>query len=221
MMSALAPLVDISAISIVIAGTWAAAAARSGRSGMASGVLALLRLGHRGFDEGANRSALARCAVSISKRGALCSETDLPPDPDLAGSVERYLSTGSLDKLHEAASEARKARLAERARGARLFETAGELAPVFGLVGTLFAITQLMPGPGFETSQTIMASLASAVLSTLYGVLTAHLIYFPIARAIERQSDAEEHARSAMLDWFLNEIGPHRVRKTSQLRDAA
>lgn len=221
MMSALAPLIDMSAITIVIAGTWAAAAARSGRSGIASGARALLRLWHRGFDAGANRAALARCALSIRQNGALCSETDLPCDPDTAGWVERFLATGNVEKLHEAEQEAREKRVADRASGAKLFEVAGELAPVFGLVGTLFAITQLMPGTATQAAETIMSSLASAVLSTLYGVLSAHLLYFPLARAIERRGEAEERARAAMMAWFLKETGPHRTRKASRLRDAA
>nr|WP_281494475.1 MotA/TolQ/ExbB proton channel family protein [Qipengyuania sp. S6317L1] len=88
----------------------------------------------------------------------------------------------------------------------RVYENAGELAPVFGLVGTLFAITQLMPDLSASASQTVMRSVAGAVLSTLYGVLSAHLVFYPLARAVERKGDREETERTMLLDWFENEL---------------
>ncbi|MEL7446519.1 MAG: hypothetical protein AAGK02_12030, partial [Pseudomonadota bacterium] len=58
-----------------------------------------------------------------------------------------------------------------------------------------------------------IASLATAVLSTLYGVLSAHLVFLPLAMAIDRQGEHEEQARDRLVEWLtlhlsLNDIRP-------------
>ena len=162
MLSALAPLLDIGALVTVFAGTWLATAARSGSGDLANAARALAGLGQARFDENANRAELARGALLIRQRGPLCAEITLPRDPSLAKAVARYVATGSIETLQDVAHEKRIERVASRTRGQLVFEYAGELAPVFGLVGTLFAISPLNPDPALGSTETIMASVATA-----------------------------------------------------------
>lgn len=221
MLSQLAHLLDIDALVVVLLGTLLATFARCGGSDMRAAAGMLLQLGRTGFSPGANRAALARAASAIRLRGPLCAETEMPPDPSIAELVRGFLIHGSLPSLREAARGQRIMREVDRSAAQRPFEYAGELAPVFGLVGTLFAITQLTPDAQLGTAETTMASVATAVLSSLYGVLSAHLVYFPIARVIERRGEAEEAARASMLDWFEAELSGEHDRKVRGLRDVA
>lgn len=193
---------DPAALFVVLAGTAIATLARCGFSAIRAAIGALVRLPAPGFDEDANRAALARCASEIATRGHLCAECPLPPDRALARLADTYLTSGSLDALHTEARALRTVREVARAQAVRVFEFAGELAPVFGLVGTLFAITRLTPVAGSTSAEVTMAAVATAVLSSLYGVLTAHLVYIPLAHAIERKGDREEDMRGDLLDWF-------------------
>jgi chemotaxis protein MotA len=83
---------------------------------------------------------------------------------------------------------------------------AGELAPVFGLVGTLIALSQ-MSADGLERGA-LMGAVATAVLTTLYGLITAHLLIFPLARLVERRGEAEESERQKLIDWLAGQVAP-------------
>jgi len=199
-------LIDPGALAIVIAGTLLAATARCGWHDVRAAASALRQLWQPTFDADDNRAALARSIPEIRKRGHLCAENPLPPDPAFAALVEDYLVSGSIEGLHNAARAQRSTREIARARAVRVFDYAGELAPVFGLVGTLFAISQLSPVAGSHAAETTMQAVATAVLSSLYGVLTAHIVYIPLAGAIERRGIREEEARLELLDWFEAEL---------------
>ncbi|MFX8660903.1 MotA/TolQ/ExbB proton channel family protein, partial [Acinetobacter baumannii] len=84
-------------------------------------------------------------------------------------------------------------RLARVVRAARTLTTAAELAPVFGLAGTLISLSQLQ-AQGLARSQ-FMGAISLAVVTTLYGLLLANLLFAPLARAVERRNEREEAAR--------------------------
>nr|WP_255551911.1 MotA/TolQ/ExbB proton channel family protein [Erythrobacter crassostrea] len=182
--------------------------ARCGWSDLLAAAKALVGLWRPKFDETANRSTLARCLQHIDRSGPLVAEVDLPPDPAIAAIVDAYLRSGSRDALHQARRAARTAREVRRAQAVRTFEYAGELAPVFGLVGTLFAITQIAPPEGANVTDATMGAIATAVLSSLYGVLTAHLACIPLGKAIERRSEREQAERDTLFEWFDDQIRP-------------
>lgn len=62
-------------------------------------------------------------------------------------------------------------------------------APAFGMVGTLIGMISLLHDIGGETDA-IGGMLAVAFLSTLYGILSARMIYMPAAARLERQVEA-------------------------------
>ena len=180
---------DPGALVIVVAGTLLATLARCGLGDIRAALQALFSLATRGFNPDPNRAALARCVPEIRKRGRLCADAPLPPDRELAKLVETYLSTGSFDAMHIEARAARVPREIRRSQAVRVFDYAGELAPIFGLVGTLFAISQLTPAAGASATDTTLAAISTAVLSSLYGVLIAHIVCVPLAGAIDRRGD--------------------------------
>jgi chemotaxis protein MotA len=51
-----------------------------------------------------------------------------------------------------------------------------------------------------------MQAISTAVLSTLYGALLAHLLCFPLATAITRRGARNESAREALAEWFIDQI---------------
>ncbi|KPP92560.1 MotA/TolQ/ExbB proton channel family protein [Erythrobacter sp. HL-111] len=209
--SDLAGLLDPGALAIVVAGTLVATAARCGWRDCHAALAALPRLGGSRFDEGANRIAIARTLRAIEAQGFRAADVPLPPDPSLARLVAAYLASGSTEALHCARRAERASREVARMQAVRVFEYAGELAPVFGLVGTLYAIAGLADTLGGSPVETVMAGIATAVLSSLYGVLTAHLACVPLARAIERRGMREEGAREALVEWFLAHIESARI----------
>jgi chemotaxis protein MotA len=66
----------------------------------------------------------------------------------------------------------------------------GSHAPAFGMVGTLIGMVSMLHGLSGDT-EVIGGTLAVAFLSTLYGVLSARMIYMPAASRLEREVDAQ------------------------------
>ncbi|MEP0392556.1 MAG: MotA/TolQ/ExbB proton channel family protein [Erythrobacter sp.] len=199
-------LFDPMALGIVLMGTILATYAREGGQDVAAAIASAFKLGRKGFDAGATRSALARTVGEIKRLGHLGAHPIDPPDNATTKLLNAYIRSGSIEAMLKLAQLQRMKRDIQSVAATRVYETAGELAPVFGLVGTLIAITQLMPDMESSAADIVMASVASAVLSSLYGVLSANLLFFPLARAIERRGDQEEAERNLILEWFENEL---------------
>ena len=47
-----------------------------------------------------------------------------------------------------------------------------------------------------------MATVAMAVVTTLYGLLAAHVLFYPLARLVERRGEHEEAERQRLVDWL-------------------
>jgi chemotaxis protein MotA len=66
----------------------------------------------------------------------------------------------------------------------------GSHAPAFGMVGTLLGMVSMLHGLTND-AEAIGGTLAVAFLSTLYGVLSARMIYMPAASRLERDVEAQ------------------------------
>jgi chemotaxis protein MotA len=214
-------LFDTQAFAVVIGGTLAATLVRCGWSDARAALASCLTIWTRSFDETANRAALARWASAIAKKGRLAADEPHPPDPALASLLKQLPLNGSIEDFCDRASAARVKRDRARAKSVRVLETAGELAPVFGLAGTLLALSQLSLGFGADATQGAISAVATAVMSSLYGILGAHLVYFPLAAAIERKGERGEMARARLVDWFVSQIGAGSGASLSSVRSAA
>lgn len=62
-------------------------------------------------------------------------------------------------------------------------------APAFGMVGTLVGMVSMLHGLA-DNVATVGGTLAVAFLSTLYGVLSARMIYMPAATRLDRRVEA-------------------------------
>lgn len=74
---------------------------------------------------------------------------------------------------------------------AKVFEAAGGYAPTMGIIGTVMGLIHVL---GNLTDPSMLASsIAVAFIATLYGVVSANLIYLPIASKIRTRS--AQHVR--------------------------
>ncbi|MCM0000951.1 MAG: MotA/TolQ/ExbB proton channel family protein [Erythrobacter sp.] len=202
-------LFDPAALAVVVMGTVIATLARCGLADFREALGAATRLVRGGFAGEPNRKALAQAAGAIQRDGPRRADPPLPPDPALAALVASFLRHGALETLAGLRRADRAIEDARRYAAVQVYTCAGELAPVFGLIGTLYGLTQLAPvgAAGVSATATIMAAVSTAVLTSLYGALIAHLVCFPLASAIERRGLADEAAREALADWFVAQAG--------------
>lgn len=206
MPNSLTALIDPGSLIIVVAGTVLACAARCGWRDFGAALRAAGGLLQRDFDEEANRKALARAVTAIERDGSHRANPALPPDRALGLMLETYLRNGSIEAMRRARRSERAIDEARRITAAQVFSWAGELAPVFGLIGTLYGLTQLAPAEGGLGTTALMSAVSTAVLTSLYGALLAHLVCYPLASAIERRGFAREQSREALAEWFADQI---------------
>jgi chemotaxis protein MotA len=217
-------LFDPGALAVVVVGTLLATAVRCGWRAFGAALRTAAALGRPAFDKDANRRALAVALAMIQRDGAFRADPALPPDPALGAMLESFLRQGTIAALDKARDLQCGQQAARRTSAAQVFACAGELAPVFGLIGTLFGLAQLAPGGTAGSTATIMGAVSSAVLTSLYGALMAHLLCFPLAGAIERRGLAVEAARASLVDWFVEQIGrlsAHAHERRTHLRGVA
>jgi chemotaxis protein MotA len=71
----------------------------------------------------------------------------------------------------------------------RLLQTMGDIAPSFGLVGSVVGLIGMLAGIG--DSATLVATIPIALTSTLYGIVLANLFCYPFAANIRERTSQE------------------------------
>ena len=83
-----------------------------------------------------------------------------------------------------------------------LFESLGGYAPTFGMMGTVIGLINML-GNLSDPSQ-LGLGMSLALLTTLYGVLFANLLYLPIAGRLKRLNSMELASRDLAMDAMLS-----------------
>jgi chemotaxis protein MotA len=73
--------------------------------------------------------------------------------------------------------------------GAKLFEAMGGYAPTIGIIGTVMGLVHVLEN--LDKPETLGHSIAAAFVATLWGVLSANIMWLPIAARLKRLSEIE------------------------------
>jgi chemotaxis protein MotA len=156
------------------------------------------------FDADAARAELAVQVQEIRKDGIFRAQKHVTGDREFDEATDAMIRQRSITALI-AAHEKHKARRHKMSTIAvRLFAQAAELAPVFGMVGTLVALSHLPRQVGLGGD--FAGAIGMAVQTTLYGLLAANLLFAPIARFIDRRARVEESERQRLVDWLASQL---------------
>jgi chemotaxis protein MotA len=213
---------DARSAAIVFGGTLIATVLRSGLADCRQALIAIAALGRRGFDGAKVRAELAIQVQEIETNGILRAAPHEVGDSEfdeVSGTLIERRSVPALLAAHEA-HKAR--RMAHNNAAVRTLAQSSELAPVFGLAGTLLSLA-LLPRTGISGTD-YASTISMAVLATLYGLLLANLLLAPLACIVNRRANAEEAERQKVLDWLADQVAaicPPRRRSTDRETPAA
>ncbi len=84
-----------------------------------------------------------------------------------------------------------------------IYRTMAALSPAFGIIGTLIGLIAMMQGMGDDITR-IGPGMATALTTTLYGVLFANLLYLPIATKVERRVEERTILMCVFRDGILH-----------------
>lgn len=85
--------------------------------------------------------------------------------------------------------------------GQEVFEKWGELAPAFGMLGTLIGLVIMLSG--LDDPGAIGPGMATALLTTFYGSLLANLLFIPMASNLSLQTDEEIFTGEMVMEGIL------------------
>ena len=89
-------------------------------------------------------------------------------------------------------------------RSAQLFQTMGNIAPAMGLIGTLIGLVQMLQ---HLNDPTLLGSgMATALLTTFYGAVSANLILLPIAGKLRMRSEEEALLKEITIEGVMGMI---------------
>ena len=84
---------------------------------------------------------------------------------------------------------------------ANIIRTMGMYSPMFGLLGTILGIIQLLRH--FKDPSSIGPSMALSIVSTFYGIFLANMVFIPLASKLRLQSQDEVLYKEMLLEGML------------------
>jgi chemotaxis protein MotA len=197
-------------VTLVLGGTLLATLMRCGVRDSMIAVRAVRHAFGRRFDAEPLRAALAVNVVDMRRDGLVRGRAQAVGDAALDAATAAMVGARSIAALIERHASDTEARAWMATIATTTLMTAAELAPVFGLFGTLVSLAML-PSNGIDRTG-YMAAIGFAVHATMVGLLAANLLFAPLARKVERVALAEDDTRQGLIDWLaaqLAEAEPH------------
>lgn len=185
---------------IVVGGTGLATLLRCGMADTCAALGALRGLVGKRFDATRARAELAVHVREMQVDGVIRAAPHHFGDAEFDDATDALISSRSIGALQLAHAAHKRRRVRQSLRAVRTFNQAADLAPVFGLAGTLISLSQL-PASGDFTK-----AISMAVLTTLYGLMLGNVVFAPISRVIARAAAREEKERQKVLDWLEEQV---------------
>ncbi|HEX7555803.1 MAG TPA: motility protein A [Leptolinea sp.] len=147
---------------------------------------------------------LASMADKARREGLLALEEESKkiPDPFLRQGIMLVVD-GTDPSQVRAILESEIKNMEERHEvGINFFNQAGGFAPTFGIIGTVMGLISVLKE--LENPGKLAKSIASAFLATLWGLLSANLIWIPVASKLTLRSKEEVMYRKMLMEGVLS-----------------
>ena len=200
-----AALISPGALILVFIGTLAICTASNRRSDLGGIFKACLRavLPGKKFDGGALVAELMQYADIARREGLLALEEKAKgvEDPFLKRGLELVIDGTDSDEVHESL-EQEIAALRERHKvAAKWFADAGGFAPTLGIIGTVLGLVHALEG--LADPSKLGHSISAAFIATLWGVMSANLMWLPLSNKLKRMSAVEVAQRELVVQGIL------------------
>jgi chemotaxis protein MotA len=156
------------------------------------------------FDLGPTVTAMAQMADVARREGVLALESRLETieDPFFRKGAQLVLDGVDSERVEETLTIAMDAVEAREKVMIGFYEAVGGYMPTFGMIGTVVGLINML-GNLADPSQ-LGAGMAVALLTTLYGVIFANMLFLPIASKLKALLDAELASMRVVVDGLLS-----------------
>lgn len=88
------------------------------------------------------------------------------------------------------------------ANGQKVFETAANFAPAFGMIGTLIGLINMLRT--LDDPSTIGPNMSVALVTTFYGSVLANVVFLPLAQKLKGRNGREILVKELMVEGLLS-----------------
>ena len=139
---------------------------------------------------------LVELAQVARKSGLLALEEkgNQQSDPFFKQCIMLIVDNNEADQVREIMMNDIEQSSARHEAAAGMYDKGSSIAPAFGMVGTLVGLINMLKGMNMDSAEgagNIGPAMGTALITTLYGCILAHMIFGPIANQL-RQRDEEE-----------------------------
>ena len=153
-------------------------------------------LNNKMFDPKGYIDQLVELAQIARKNGLLSLEekANEQTDPFFKQAIMLIVDANDQDKVRGILENDIECMSARHEDAAALYDKASSVAPAFGMVGTLVGLINMLKSmnlSGDGGADSLGTSMGTALITTLYGCLLAHVVFGPVAQLL-RGRDSEE-----------------------------
>ena len=87
---------------------------------------------------------------------------------------------------------------------AAMYDRASSVAPAFGMVGTLVGLIKMLLNLDEADMTSLGPSMGTALITTLYGCILAHIIFGPIASNLRGRDEEEVLCKEIVLEGVMS-----------------
>ena len=151
-------------------------------------------LNNKKFDPMYFIDQLVELAQTARKNGLLSLEekANEQSDPFFKQAIMLIVDANDPDKVRSVLENDIECMSARHEDAAGMYDKASSMAPAFGMVGTLVGLINMLKGMNLDGGASSLGSdMGTALITTLYGCILAHVLFGPIANHL-RIRDGEE-----------------------------
>ncbi len=193
--------IDPPALALVGFGCLFVAFIQNGVHGLASGLASILRLVRPARESERARLAAVIVTDLVERRGVSCADRG----PQSCAFTHRISTLMSDEDGYESFSRAVARLLTLQSEGrmriVRVWNDIADAAPALGMLGTVIGLIQMFNE--MNNVEGVGAAMALCLLTSLYGMVLAHLVAGPIARRLQLLGEQEAVWQQDIADRML------------------
>lgn len=153
-------------------------------------------------------SDLVRALVSLADIGkrkgldAISAEIPRLPHPFMVDACQMMVDGVDIHILRERMENDINTTRLRHQQQQNIFNSAGTYAPIFGLLGTLIGVVQVLRN--ISNPQMMGSSMAIAMTASFYGIFSANFLFLPIASKLGYYSDEDILSREIIAKGVLS-----------------
>jgi chemotaxis protein MotA len=123
-------------------------------------------------------------------------------DPFLRQGVEMLVDGTEPHELREILEAKVDAKRAQDKAHAKLFADMGGYAPTIGIIGTVLSLVHVLEN--LDKPELLGHAIGGAFIATLWGVLSANVLWLPFASKLKRMSELEAQAMELAIEGLMS-----------------